>query len=50
MSRLPLWVSAGLLAAVGLALMIYKVVALGYPVLPAARIACLDGASAIYCR
>jgi hypothetical protein len=37
MSRLPLWISAGLLAAVGLALMIYKVVAIGYPLLPAAE-------------
>ena len=35
MSRIPLWISAGLLAAVGLGLMAYKVVVLGYPLLPA---------------
>ena len=34
MSRVPLWISAGLLAAAGLALIVYKVVALGYPLLP----------------
>jgi hypothetical protein len=33
-SRVPLWISAGLLAAAGLALIVYKVVALGYPLLP----------------
>ncbi|MEJ2085919.1 MAG: UUP1 family membrane protein [Acidobacteriota bacterium] len=37
MSRVPLLISAGLIAAAGLALMIYKVVALGYPILPASE-------------
>ena len=37
MSRVPLWISAGLVAAAGMALIIYKVAVLGYPVLPAAE-------------
>ena len=37
MSRVPLWISAALLASVGLALMFYKVMVLGYPLLPAAE-------------
>jgi len=36
-SRVPLLISAGLIAAAGLALMIYKIVALGYPILPASE-------------